>query len=447
MTSARDELRSLAGSGETFDQPSRRLRALQLEAARECFAAHRERIPLLRRRADEVGVKEIGVEADIVPLLFSHTSYKSYPLSYITSGRWDGLLRWYSTVSVVEPGEVDVTGVTDIDDWIARLDAAGHRLYITSGTSGKVSFLNSVEADRALLWDVMANLTCWPRPLPPERTRRGYILTPAAGPMRSIHGFRMHADLFVKEGALRLLTDEPLRVSELMRTGLLRKKMTDGTATPQEVKEFESASGERGGEMQATLDALIDDITEHRREPLFIAAMNNQQYALMQGMRARGVPDGEFHPDSLVLAGGGNKNNVLPDDYPQQLAAFYGDVRRIRSYGMTELQGSCPACEKGNYHVPPWVLPLILDEPGETLLNESEGTVEGRFAFLDVSLEGRWGGLISGDRVRVNFGDCECGRSGPAVLPDITRYGDLGGDDKITCAATLDSYVRGMIQA
>ncbi len=87
--------------------------------------------------------------------------------------------------------------------------------------------------------------------------------------------------------------------------------------------------------------------------------------------------------------------------------------------------------------------PLVLDEPGEKLLNTEQGVVEGRFAFLDVSLEGRWGGLISGDRVFVDFSPCDCGRPGPTVLPDIRRYGDLGGEDKITCAATLDSYVRG----
>ncbi|GAA2409581.1 hypothetical protein GCM10010191_17810 [Actinomadura vinacea] len=447
MTSARETIRNLIGSGDPFDRPVDEVRALQLEAARESFAEHRERIPLLRRRADETGVKEIRAEADIVPLLFSHTSYKSYPLSYITAGQWDRLLRWYSTVSVVERAEVDVEGVTDIDDWIGRLAAAGHRLYITSGTSGKVSFLNSTTADRELLAQIMANLTCWPNPLPPERTRRGYILAPAGGPMRSIDGFRMHADLFVKEGELRLLTDDPLRVSELMRSGLLRKKMVDGTATPQEVREFENASGEREAEMQAALDGFLDDIVEHRREPLLIAGMNNQQWALIQGVRARGVPDGEFHPDSLVLAGGGNKNQVLPADYMQQFADFFGDVRRVRSYGMTELQGSCPSCEKGNYHIPPWVVPLVLDEPGERLLNEPSGVVEGRFALLDVSLEGRWGGLISGDRVKVNFSACACGRTGPTVLPDVARYGDLGGDDKINCAATLDSYVRGMIQA
>ncbi|WP_433472326.1 hypothetical protein ACQPZP_25970 [Spirillospora sp. CA-142024] len=447
MTSARETLKSFVGSADPFDGPSDEVRTLQLEAARECFDEHRERIPLLRRRADDVGVKEIRAEADIVPLLFSHTSYKSYPLSYITGGHWDRLLRWYSTVSVVEPDEVDVEGVTDVDDWIARVAAAGHRVYITSGTSGKVSLLNTTTEDRDWLLKIMANLTCWPRPLPPERTRRGYILAPASGPLRSIDGFRMHADLFVKEGELRLLTEDPLRLSELMRSELLRKKMVEGTATAQEVKEFENASGGREEEMQAALDGLIDDIVENRAEPLLIAAMNNQQWALIQGMRSRGVPDGGFHPDSMVLAGGGNKNKVLPEDYMQQFADFYGDVRRVRSYGMTEMHGTCMSCEEGRYHVPAWIVPLILDEPGERLLNERGGVVEGRFAFLDLSMGGRWGGLITGDRVNVDFSACACGRTSPAVLPNITRYGDLGGEDKITCAATLDSYVRGMIQA
>ncbi|WP_230886985.1 hypothetical protein [Streptomyces spinoverrucosus] len=89
---------------------------MQLEAARETCVAHRERIPLLRTRAAETGVHEITGLGDLVPLLFSHTSYKSYPVSLITAGRWDRLLRWYTTVSVVEPDDVDIDGVRDIDE-------------------------------------------------------------------------------------------------------------------------------------------------------------------------------------------------------------------------------------------------------------------------------------------------------------------------------------------
>ncbi|MFF7984236.1 hypothetical protein ACFZDK_34845 [Streptomyces sp. NPDC007901] len=445
MPSAREQIRALVRSGDTFRQPAEEVRELQLEAAREAFTAHRERIPLLRTRAEETGVREITALADLVPLLFSHTSYKSYPVSLIESGRWDRLLRWYSTVSVVEPVDVDVEGVTDIDEWTDRITAVGHRPYITSGTSGKVSFLNCDTDDLDFLHTVLENLTCWPDPLPPKPTRRGYLLAPASGPMRSIDGFRWHADVFARPGETRLLTDAPLKVSELMGSALLRRRMAEGTATPREISSFETASASREQELDAALTAIVDDILAHRDEPLLIAGMNNQQFTLIQALRARGVADGSLHPDTLVLSGGGNKGRALPDDYQQQFAAFYDGVRRVRSYGMTELQGSCLACENGRYHVPPWVIPLVLDQSGETLLNTEHGVREGRFAFLDVSLSGRWGGLISGDKVSVDFSPCDCGRPGPAVLPDIQRYGELGGDDKITCAATLDSYVRGMI--
>ncbi|MEU0070005.1 hypothetical protein ABZ027_10755 [Streptomyces sp. NPDC006332] len=445
MASAREQLRALVASDDPFGQPGEDTRELQLEAAREAFAAHRERVPLLRTRAEETGVREINGFEELVPLLFSHTSYKSYPLSLITGGRWDRLLRWYTTVSAVEPGDVDIEGVGDIDEWTERVTAAGHRPYITSGTSGKVSFLNCDATDLSFLHDILEHVTCWPDPLPPKPTRRGYLLAPASGPMRSIDGFRWHADVFARPGETQLLTEEPLRVSDLMSSALLRRRMAEGTATPQEISSFESASETREEELGTAVSRIVDDIFAHRDEPLLIAGMNNQQFTLIQALRARGVSDGSLHPDTLVLSGGGNKGRALPDDYQAQFAAFYDGVRRVRSYGMTEMQGSCPACEKGNYHVPPWVIPLILDQPGETLLNAEHGVVEGRFAFLDVSLEGRWGGLISGDRVFVDFSPCDCGRAGPVVLPDIRRYGDLGGDDKVTCAATLDSYVRGMI--
>lgn len=232
MPGAREQIRSLVLSGDTFDQPAGELGTLQLEAARETFTAHRERVPLLRTRADETGVDEVTRLDDLVPLLFSHTSYKSYPVSLITAGRWDRLLRWYTTVSAVEPGDVDMDGVRDIDEWTDRITAAYHRPYITSGTSGKVSFLNCDASDLSFLHDILENLTCWPDPLPPKPTRRGYLLAPASGPMRSIDGFRWHADVFARPGETRLLTEDQMRVSELMSSALLRRRIAEGTATP-----------------------------------------------------------------------------------------------------------------------------------------------------------------------------------------------------------------------
>jgi hypothetical protein len=44
----------------------------------------------------------------------------------------------------------------------------------------------------------------------------------------------------------------------------------------------------------------------------------------------------------------------------------------------------------------------------------------------------------------VNYGECDCGRSSPSVRDSITRYSDLPGGDKISCAGTIDAYVRGV---
>jgi hypothetical protein len=89
------------------------------------------------------------------------------------------------------------------------------------------------------------------------------------------------------------------------------------------------------------------------------------------------------------------------------------------------------------------VLALPLDESGEQLLDTHQGEVECRAGFLDLALEGRWGGVITGDRVRIDFGACACGHQGPHMGPDIMRYADLESGDKISCAGTIDAYVRG----
>ena len=148
--SVRSELVDAAVHEDVFDRSYPDLEARQLEAARELFAERREQIPVLRRRAAESGVDEIRSLDDLVPLLFAHTSYKSYPASFVEQGRWDRLLQWMQTLSTQTVTDVDVEGVTDVDDWMDRLRAAGHMVLATSGSSGKVSFLNQTTGDREL---------------------------------------------------------------------------------------------------------------------------------------------------------------------------------------------------------------------------------------------------------------------------------------------------------
>jgi hypothetical protein len=140
---------------------------------------------------------------------------------------------------------------------------------------------------------------------------------------------------------------------------------------------------------------------------------------------------------------------ALPDDYKEQVARFYGNVIRGGAYGMTELAQLLPRCEHNRYHRAPGLITLILDQPGERLLTAADGEdgiVEGRFAFLDLMLGGRWGGLITGDKVTADLNErCPCGRSGPTILDTISRYAQPGEDDHIGCAGTIDGYIRGAL--
>jgi hypothetical protein len=181
---------------------------------------------------------------------------------------------------------------------------------------------------------------------------------------------------------------------------------------------------------------------------MFLMGQAGMLWRLLERGRERGIPDGDFHPDSILATGGGAKGLKLPEDFMQQIHRFLGPLHhKMDVYGSSEMSVTYPACEHGHYHVTPWVIPFVLDREGEHLLPHNGGRVEGRFAFLDLSYNARWGGLITGDRVTMDYAEtCSCGRSGPVLRAgSIARYSDLGEEDKITCAGTMESYVRGAI--
>ena len=97
-------------------------------------------------------------------------------------------------------------------------------------------------------------------------------------------------------------------------------------------------------------------------------------------------------------------------------------------------------CEEGRLHLPPWAIPFILDADTSELLPR-EGTQVGRAAFFDLAVNGTWGGLITGDRVEIDWNECPCGRTTTHLSEDITRFSEAqGGTDKITCTATPEAH-------
>ena len=112
MTPARQQLLDMILEPDTaFDQQMSDMTPLQLRAAQELFEERRTQIPLVNRRAEEAGIDRINSLQDIVPLLFAHTVYKSYPPSFVEQGRWDRMLQWLNTLSVDDVMSVDVDAV------------------------------------------------------------------------------------------------------------------------------------------------------------------------------------------------------------------------------------------------------------------------------------------------------------------------------------------------
>jgi hypothetical protein len=183
-----------------------------------------------------------------------------------------------------------------------------------------------------------------------------------------------------------------------------------------------------------------------RGDKLLIAGMPALLFKVSEMIREAGYDANDFHPANTLMTSGGLKGAVLPPDWLQRMQGVFNIADRhiFAAYLMQETNSFTPRCTAGRYHVPPWLILLPLDPSGEHMEAVSGGEVEGRAAFLDLSIAGRWGGIISGDKIHVRYGTCDCGHEGPTIGNDISRYSDLPGGDKITCSGTIDAYVRGV---
>lgn len=428
------------------------LHAVQLQAVREHFAQRRQKIRILDKRACEVGVSELETLDDSVPLLFADGVYKSYPDSFIESGKWRHLTAWLQTLTANRIEGVDYDKVHNLDDWINELRRNGHYVMSSSGTSGKQSFIYQSETDRERGWRLLGQGIRWAASGMRDQSRRypTYLLTPSSGSYTGTERMAKFAESIALPGDIHYMSDVPQSAAQTTRMARMRRAIADGTALPSEIEAFQNESRLRAERVQADFRRFIDELLERRREPMFIMGMMGMLYQIVATARERGIPDGDFHPDTIISIGGGKKGANLPEDFQQQCERFFNfnPTNFNDGYGMGEISGFCPWFHEAKaWAMPPWLVPLVLDATGEQLLNprDGKGIVEGRLAIIDLLADGRWGGVISGDKVTVEFGHGIDGVQTP-IIRNVVRYKDLsGGDDKLSCAGTIDAYVRGEI--
>jgi hypothetical protein len=438
----------LVQAKDRFNYDPIEIRAEQVAALNERFQERKDKIKLLGMRARDAGTTEVRAIADIVPLLFPHTAYKSYPESFLIEERWDRLTKWLNTVSPY-PIAIATAGIADIDEWIARLEAAGHFVSASSGTTGKSAML--VASSKDMDWSQLdtVGVFSWGSGVAPERDRLQIGTAPVAWvPKNRKIAEAQRAAFANPEWSNWKYPVPPITVGALTKQVVMRKRIADGSARPEEIATFERTSRERSEAVQSAIPKTADFIIANREKKLLLAGLWSGLYAVAKAVRDKGFSAKDFNPDNAIYVGGGLKRAQLPADYKEFVHETFNipATRDFQNYSMQELNSGMPKCREGNrYHIPPWVVPMILDKEGDNLVpHDYSGEIEGRAAFFDLSLDGRWGGVITGDKISVDYRPCVCGNRGPSIRDNITRYADIEGDDKIGCAGTVDAYVRGV---
>ncbi len=447
-TSAVEELTGRVNAADPYDYSHEEVRDLQIKAIDERFQQRKGQIKLLGHRAEEAGLSAVTSLEDAVQLLFPHTAYKSYPESFLIDQRWDRMSKWLDTVSTYRVPVDKVKDAPDVDGWLANLEREGFFVACSSGTTGKSAMLVASAKDMEWVKKEAPTAYAWGSRTELGRDRRMFGAAAVAYTPRSAATGEAYTATLQDPKAERFAYPvPPITVGDLTKMVVMRKKIAEGTATPSEIEEMEKTSAERQKLVDGAVGYTAQAIVDARADKLHLTGLWKGLYDVAVAVRELGFSGDDFNPENTIYVGGGLKRAKLPDNYREFVYETFNikPERNYQNYSMQELHSGMPRCQGGNrYHLPPWVVPLVLNKEGDALLPIQDEEYEGRAAFFDLSIDGRWGGVISGDRVNIQFKPCACGHRGPTIRDDIARYADLEGDDKIGCAGTVDAYVRGV---
>ena len=432
--------------------PRKAMKALQLAALQIRFNDLRDKVPMLKKLADEQGIEQINSLDDVVPLLFEHTMYKSYPASLLEKGRFTQINKWLNKLTSHDISEVDVSHCQSIDEWLAVMEKTDLRVVHSSGTTGTMSFIphSEVEFDmlgKTMTMTILQNFGDDKASEEPIHVIFPYFRSGYNGMLRgndiTVKHISKGEENFHAAYEGRMSSDLlylAARIKAAQAKGMLdRLKISD------EMKERQREFSEIDAKMPEHMDRFYEEkFTQLKGKRIWASGTWN----LMHKMATSGLEKGQenmFSPDSVVLSGGGAKGLTPPDNWQDDVCKFIGVNHITMAYGMSEIFGHNRMCSEGRYHMVPWVIPFVLD-PATSEVLPREGKQTGRAAFFGLLARHAWGGFITGDEITIDWdSQCACGQTTYHLDPLIQRFSDkTGDDDKITCAATPDAHKQAM---
>ena len=440
---------------ELYALPADQVAEHQLLLLKARFASLKGRIAALGKLADIQGVNQIGQVDDVIPVLFQHTTYKSYPMSLIEKQRFQAMTKWLSQLTAHDLSGVDASKCDSIDSWFELLDnETPLELLHSTGTTGKLSIIprDKAESERFVRQTLKGFEGFGDEPDVVSDLLEGDVKVPVLYPsyrygrhiaQRMLEGY---IRLVGKPGFCKALFDEMLSADVSSLAGRVKAAEERGELDRLEIAPDLLAKYHQSVDRQTTaavrLKEFFDFMLETcRGQRVMSAAVVPYLWAWTQAAEQQGL-QGVFASNSIFTSGGGLKGTTAPADWRARIERFLGAPLNI-GYGMTESMSGMRMCKQGHYHPAPSLISILLDvETGAPLARA--GVQTGRFAFFDLMAESYWGGFVTGDRVTMVYDKaCACGRTGAYALDDIRRFSELeGGDDKISCAGAADAHER-----
>ena len=453
---ARDPVDFFEGSHTKMQSmPMEHVTAMQLAALQFRFRDLRDKIPILTKLAERQDIREISVLDDILPLLFEHTAFKSYPTALIDRKDFGQLNRWLGKLTTHDLSRVDVSRCQGLDDWFKVLDEQTPLMVChSSGTTGTFSILPWSKSE----WDKHGQIFCALAfqtfgEAADCRTWRGIdVIYPyfRSGSMAHMR----NNDMVVKwiaqrEERFHCAIRERVSSDVMYLAGRIRASKARGQSghlrVDPELLGRKQQYDNLLAELPKYIDRFFDEVIKKLAgKQVYMMSTWNIVYNLAKSGLDRGLRN-VFAPNSIIVSGGGGKGMTPPADWKERTLEFTGAKRIMGGYSMSEVLLDAMKCERDHNHLNPWSIPFVLD-PDTSKPLPRNGVQTGRAAFFDLTADTRWGGFITGDEVSLHWdADCLCGRKTPYIEDNIGRYSEKrGGDDKITCAATEDAHREAM---
>jgi hypothetical protein len=384
--------------------------------------------------------------------------YKTYPISVLDNGDFGRLTRWVDNLTSQDLSHVDTGSCQTIDDWVDALEAQTDvRVVHSSGTDGKLSFIPRSETEQRKL------ARAWPKQhqgfgnepnnplidIKETHVISGFYRKGAMGQSRVIQAITRHV-YGGDEQMVLVANDGRMSADMLSLGGRIRNAEAKGELGRLQISD--KLNARRAAFIEEQKEApmrrltFMREIAERLRgQRVVLSGLVAQLYDVALDAQANGISD-IFAADSLVMVSGGLKGREMPEGYLDLIKKTFGIPYIKQGYGMSELTTGMPSCPQGNFHIPPFFIPYLLDPQAGTPLPRS-GTHIGRLGLIDLNAETYWGGFLSGDKVTLSWGDtpCRCGRKGTYVHSEISRFSKSeGGDDKVTCAGAPEAHDKAL---